>query len=262
MNLINTKRDLYMDKKYNKNRLIAFIDILGFKELIKDEKCKKDIINLLYNFKKEERELGFKEILHDNQSIYQPIPEISLYSDNIIISLLLDSDSHIASISLNVVIMLHYTSKFQIRALEKGIAIRGAISIGEIYYDSNKRIILGNPLVEAISDEQNLAKYPRVIFSKNFEDFCYKNKLFTREIIPASMILRDHDGLYHINFFHFLFKYSPPKNAKSMKKIKNCIEQNIASSKSLNIKSKWIWMANFYNQAIELSNTGLKILLP
>lgn len=230
--------------EYTQDRIIAFIDILGFKDLIKQQNIKEKIIGLLYNFKKEDREYGLREIPINGEVIRQPIPEISSYSDNIIISSILSSNTR-HSIIVHLAIMCRYIAKFQISALENGILIRGAVSIGQMYYDSKESIILGEPLVEAIISEQNLAKYPRVILTDTLDKYCKEKNIF--KYIP-SLLCPDTDGFYFVNFFHFCKKEADV--SKNINEIKKQIDINIKNAANIGIRSKWVWLANYYNASV------------
>lgn len=129
--------DYLQEKKY-----VAFLDVLGFKELVRT--------------KGEKLNRYFKTI--ENALI-------DINSDKAEITSQLVSDSTILACDLsvqNLGTLLKAVQTIQARCAVENIWIRGAITIGDIYFDRNLNIVVGNGLSDAYLLESQ-EKFPRVI---------------------------------------------------------------------------------------------------
>ena len=111
--------------------------------------------------------------------------------------------------------------------------LRGGIAIGEMFNDDN--IFFGKAFLEAYSLEQ-IAVYPRVIFSKKIEE-----KL--KEKMPY--IQKCEDGLFCVDFLNFVKKMENTRTSINMElePIKNLVNENIVKSdKELRIRQKYEWL--------------------
>lgn len=140
--------------KYEKS-YVAFLDVLGFKQLV-------------YSKKKEDKkkiELYLKtvcEALDDLKKIpsKRDIGSIVI-SDSIILTVPFGNsrDDHIFNLRQLCIAILSLQNKL----LGKDIWIRGAISCGDAHFDSRNKQIVGSAYVDAYLLEEKIAKYPRVI---------------------------------------------------------------------------------------------------
>ena len=143
-------------KIYDDDRIIAFVDILGFSERVMDSK------DNLYDFEslfwgqsyickiKEEnegdsalnmRELGF---------------EVTVFSDSLVISCP-DKDDNLFSLIMQLI-------HIQINLANMDILLRGAITSGPLHHDGE--MLLGPAMIEAYKLESRVAVYPRIIVEK------------------------------------------------------------------------------------------------
>lgn len=125
------------EKKY-----VAFLDVLGFKELVRT--------------KGEKLNRYFKTI--ENALI-------DIQSDKKEITSQLVSDSTILACDLtkqNLRLLLRAVQTIQARCALENIWIRGAITIGDIYFNRDLNIVVGNGLSDAYLLESQ-EKFPRVI---------------------------------------------------------------------------------------------------
>lgn len=129
--------DHLKEKKY-----VAFLDVLGFKELVRT--------------KGEKLNRYFKTI--ENALI-------DIQSDKTEITSQLVSDSTILACDLNnenLRLLLKAVQTIQARCAIENIWIRGAITIGDIYFNRDLNIVVGNGLSDAYILESQ-EKFPRVI---------------------------------------------------------------------------------------------------
>jgi hypothetical protein len=134
---------------------VAFIDVLGFKELVlsnkKEDKAKiEQYFELIEEVTKELERIKAKKHLGS-----------LIISDSVILSIPIDvplPDKIDRLRHLCVAI-----GKIQATLAKKNIWVRGAISSGLAFFDAQKQNVVGSAYVNAYLLEQRLAIYPRVI---------------------------------------------------------------------------------------------------
>jgi hypothetical protein len=136
------------------NRLVAFIDVLGFKNLVYSSST--EPINTYYSF-----------LLSSFQTaVAKRNFDFLLISDSIVIY----SNDDIKSLSE----LIKLVCILQGGLLAKSIIVRGAISHGELFVDKANNIIVGTGLINAYNLEAQ-AKYPRVIIDRSIVSKYYGN---------------------------------------------------------------------------------------
>lgn len=167
------------------NRITAFIDILGFRNIIQkttqNDEYAKQILAVLNSMKSEEiikemfveinekeadeekmQELLKMQSLLSEQMRKESSLQVTHFSDSIVISIGLENDMYAMS-------MIEYVVRLIYRLWRDfKILIRGAIVVDKFVHIENGAII-GPALVKAYDYETNLANYPRIIL----DDLCY-----------------------------------------------------------------------------------------
>lgn len=135
-----------------KNRLVVYIDVLGFKNLVYSSST--ELINRYYSFLLS----NFQAAIAKRNFDYLLISDsIVVYCNNDIESL----SELIKSISI-----------LQAGLLGKSIIVRGAVSHGDLFVDKANNIIVGEGLINAYQLEMQ-AKYPRVIIDRSIVSTYY-----------------------------------------------------------------------------------------
>lgn len=161
-----------MEKEYS-NRIVAFIDILGFKSMVYKSENNIDIKNVIKKslkyFKKWESSTrwGLKNI-EIEESAQKNLKKFDIrekttctcFSDSIVISVEV-KDKNINEVFSTLVANIADMGEY---LLTQGILIRGGITIGNLYHDSGD-MIFGSGLIESYQIESSLAKYPRIVLS-------------------------------------------------------------------------------------------------
>jgi hypothetical protein len=131
--------------KYEK-RLVAFIDVLGFKNLVYASTTAS--IDTYYGF-----------ILSNfHSAVTKRNFDFLLISDSIVI--------YCDESSENLLELMKLSSMLQSGLLAKGIPVRGAISHGDLFVEKANNIIVGVGLINAYVLEA-AAKYPRIIVDRS-----------------------------------------------------------------------------------------------
>lgn len=129
-----------------KKRLVAFIDVLGFKNLVHNESFTP--IETYYSFLLS----NFKNAIEKRNF------EFLLISDSIVI--------YTEETTENLCELIKMINLTQAGLLSKGILIRGGISHGDLFVDPENNIVVGRGLINAYQLEM-LAKFPRVILDRS-----------------------------------------------------------------------------------------------
>jgi hypothetical protein len=135
-----------MKIKYQES-IVAFIDVLGFSNLVYDKNNSK--IEHYFEYVVSD----FKEMLPNKSFKY------ILISDSIVISCLKTND--------NLSEIVFFIGKLQYKLLLKGILLRGGISFGDLYINKVHNIIVGPGLINAFALEKE-AKLPKVVIDRRF----------------------------------------------------------------------------------------------
>ena len=149
---------------------IAYVDILGYHELIKDrgliEICKlieKARIDVLLKQLKQSNVEKFKDVLYSG-----PHPSESKSSEDGFykIKAIAFSDNILLSTPSNWSLLLRVVIGMQAALIQEGIFIRGAMVHGEIYHSDT--LVGGDGLIRAYHIESKVAVYPRIIVDQSY----------------------------------------------------------------------------------------------
>lgn len=154
-----------------KKSLVAFIDVMGFKERFKNNR--NECIKIIELFS--EHNGGHLQNIEDGE-VKTRASSMS-FSDNMIVSIPVPSTNpeHNNDLHIPIMTFLNALSFFSFEALRKGFYIRGAIAYGEMYFSS--RSAAGEPLMEAVLHEKK-ANYPRIVLAPTAISFFEKIQKF------------------------------------------------------------------------------------
>lgn len=265
-------------------RIVCFIDLLGFKKMIKDSTENLDLRNKILKLLQDINEVhnNFQESRNftvipesETENGFNPKgvfdsglqSEMSFFSDSVIFSYKLTQQREDL---MDVIMALHEISFFVFQMLSMGFFVRGGLSYGDVYHKGN--ICFGPALVKSVSLEET-AIYPRIsidpcFFNENMSDSVYYGK--------TSIIKRNRDYLedtYHcvdttnntssyrkgiweirkdIQFNHFLDILDININYdKSVAlHIKSVIENELRKNYPQNITEKYVWIKEYYNSVV------------
>ena len=234
---------------------VAFLDILGFKELIKTSECS-DIFNLMeecvnsckfYIDDVLETSKITKEYLN---SIFEEIT-LNLISDSVVISV--PSDRKCSLDVLVFVICSLIIKCFK----DYGVLFRGGISKGDFFAFENK--VYGPALNDAYLLESQNAKFPRVIFTAELlEDYLAKN--FNRDFnILSTAIEVDKNDYFNFVDYLFFLMHQGKANAETeeqkkgfsnlIDKINKKISDELATEKNPGVREKYVWLKEYMKRA-------------
>ena len=236
-------------------RFVAFIDILGFKEIIRgieERNSKDDMI-----FRKIRSVLNFmdEETYEPNYSTDLPVyeetegglierelgdPRLTYISDCIIISAQPTMDGF-KGLSRKI-------HKITADLASDGIFCRGAITKGKLFHKG--RMIFGSSYIRAFTLEEELAVFPRVIIDPEIINF-FSLKEGQMPLAPAFYGL-DIDGFYYQRYWTW-FLYPPHVGAYDsyLYRVRGHIDENLDKFKdSPRVLEKYEWLDREFNSLI------------
>jgi hypothetical protein len=177
------------------DRIVVFIDILGFgglvEEAAKDPKGDasdrlENALDIIQNLAiKTSKERSAKT--SEGRSLLQKAdPSIQIFSDSVILSI-----SPMSSELKNLFLEL---SRLFVRLMIEGVWIRGGISYGKLSVPRKKPC--GPAVNSAYQIESKVAGFPRLALSASMVNFCREND---PGILDSQYVLRDEDGVYAVS---------------------------------------------------------------
>lgn len=198
-------------------KIILFIDILGFKNLINQKKPEeiREILNLIYKFLKRE-----------NKSL--PNYQISHFSDSVILSFELPKDG-------NIVFILSILQTLIISLLQQySVLLRGGMCKGNIYHTNE--LVFGPGVNHAYEIESKTAIYPRIVVDQCIVN-CFNN--WNKQANPKQGETKSE------NFFeldcdgYYIFKYLNCKsNQIYQNDWKTLFEKKLQTTKDIKVAQK------------------------
>lgn len=225
-------------------RIVAFIDILGFRSLVNgtidretsevDNDKLKILGDSLMLIKR-----GFKDSLEDLQksSDFQ----ITYFSDSIVVSF--------PSSVENLSIVFKTLKGIQIELIEKGILLRGGIVQGKVIH--TPEMILGPAMINAYDLESKSALYPRItidpeIIHQHFSE----DSLNVNDLKTAIKI--DFDNTFYIDYFKSSSNPSLEDEKRYYSNLRKLIRSGVKRA-DIGLRMKYLWMLNKFNISIPTS---------
>lgn len=211
---------------------IAFLDILGFSNIVK-EKDANYIHKIFTNVK-----MAKKLVPKDRGGSIKEKTKFYFFSDSIVVAIPSNEENAFASISSNCLLIQHALWSYG-----PPVWLRGAIVKGSLY--CGKTEIFGPALVEAYKLEENLAKYPRIIMTK---DTYEKGILESIDREEVSFISSTDDGLKMISTLPY------PKFLLGGEALRLQIENTLKFETNPNVREKYVWLRNYFNKFISIED--------
>ena len=143
---------------------------------------------------------------------------------------------------------IKYTAMVQAVLIEKGLLLRGAITIGEI--ERSYGVLFGPGLISAYELERDYAQYSRIILDDPVIGLI-KSKHSLR--VLADCLRVDDDGLVFIDYLGFMRKVLNGERSfhRFVNIHKRLIDRNLLNSRSdKRILSKYLWLRKYHNAIV------------
>lgn len=229
--------------------LVTYIDILGFRELIE-----KKSPNFISRAIRQVREITVPDV----QKIGQDKEHYVYFSDLIVHTVPLLSKSNQNKPGGIVFREIRYMAMVQAVLIEKGLLLRGAVTVGDI--ERTYGVLFGPGLISAYELERDHAEYPRIVVDDRLIEALKSNRLlrshnYDLEIKFISDCIRlDDDGIVFIDYLGFMqivLKYSQTDYCRLIETHKKLIEENMLKFEGdKRVLSKYLWLRKYHNAVI------------
>jgi hypothetical protein len=231
-------------------RLIAYVDVLGWTELIRSPRDSEDVMRKIFAGTSHLEAAIWSEGERRGDFAQAAIPfgksiVVSYFSDTIIYSCLPEPDEaswvavQVQRLCGNLLTRGHYT--------------RGAVTVGDLLHDESNGTIVGQALIEAHEIERSVAKYPRVVVADSARDLLVGPRTNLSLNHGPSQCEIDSDGLTFLDIFQ-----KAEGGTRSQRAIRNAtaakpvVEADLAQTfdptqypkqaLALNHRAKYAWM--------------------
>ena len=217
-------------------KFVAFIDILGYKDLLynseRDGKTL-ELITLLERLLKEN--ITWKKFNYPDEF------KIKMFSDCISLSVPHDI--------VALAGLLAHLATIQSELINNQILIRGAVTVGNHYESEN--LIFSKALIDAYEIESKKAIYPRIIIDEQIVNIIGNSD---KNTFLRSLILKDYDNQL---FLDYLFSYwNQGDCSEGVQRILKVQRNLILTSRSKHknepvILQKLAWLSLYHNQTVK-----------
>ena len=224
-------------------RIVAFIDILGFESLVRDlEKDERLHQRLQYAL----QDIKRVKISSLTENTAQKDLEVSVFSDCVAISAERDNYHGVIWTAIHL----------QSSLLVLGILTRGGISKGGLVHEDD--ILYGEGMIKAYKLESKAAIYPRILIDLEIIEL-------TNEYYRSVFFQQDMDGLWYLNPFSIglvpggadeLAADGWDPHEVGLKELKRYVDKSVSSLTKPDQIAKWNWIERKRVEAEDL----LKVL--
>jgi len=213
--------------------IVAFIDILGSSEMIKEDAQKS--LEIVHGAYTESIDL-FRRIFGENGKL----PSVKIFSDNIIVAVPRKNNS--IQTAFTAVAMM--SAIIQVQFLKHGLLTRGAICSGSYFADN--MMVWGTALVNTYKLESTIAIYPRVIIDPELVGEL-KLTYPDSSLRAKEWVVQDEDQLFIVNCFHKALK----ERELFIVSLFDLVEKMIAENHDkIKICQKWLWFSNYLQKRL------------
>lgn len=235
---------------------VAFIDILGFSNIVKKSQHQPEICSwlraLFYSLDEtnstianDNRIMTELNCVHFQSSGKFLHSHMVAFSDSIVFSITAKLSPYLA-----IKAIADLTADLCYKLLDFGYITRGGIDLGGLFHEGN--VVFGPALIEAYRLESEEAIYPRILFSKAAAqcvvgNFGYGDHEFT-------IILNDRDGLQYLNILAHAVDLGITFNYDSLGRIRNTLVRSKEEASNSRHLDKINWYIDYFNNTLDLLN--------
>ena len=234
------------------DRILAFVDILGFKSIVQQSAC---------NPQEQKRILNAMEIIHSykefndtgfGNGLRKFGVQVTTFSDSAILSYPMSFDGGLFLVLLDLI-------HLQIDLSNLGIFIRGGVTIGPAYH--NEYNAFGPAMNDAYELESKKAKFPRIILTEQtLVNGIAASKSHQNSFDIAllnSIVARDTDGFYYLDYLRQFQELDHPEYEYYdwLARIRSHLVYNLnLYYANEEVYPKYQWMLAYWNDVFNFSN--------
>lgn len=241
-----------------RNRAVAFLDVLGFKQKLNDFELEaksnhipenEDAVNANGKYISQKANDFINTFKLAISQLDEKKYRYYLFSDNICITSIQDTSASDLQDLLLVIAKLYF------EFAKRGYFLRGGIDYG-LFIDE-ETLALGNPLANAYELETKKAVYPRIVLSQNLVDEFQGydpqgEKQF--DYFYSDALIKDSCEIKFLNVFLQVFQSDYREDREAFfARFKTVILENLHANKSNEtVFVKYKWLADQFNEFIDL----------
>ena len=224
------------------NRIVAYIDILGFKNVVDASQKNAEVSERIHNALRRIHRIVEKNYSKGIANGTEFGIEVSTFSDNAVISYPAEKDN----LFFLIIELIH----LQLDLVIEGVLIRGGITIGDLYHD--KDVVYGPAMVQAYEMENKIAVYPRIIVDEkaivSYLEGIHGDTDAVKEIFV--LLRQDSDGLFFVDILGQSQEVFPEKRYfEWLTRIREIIIEGL-DNQSLYVRVKYQWLRNYFNKIV------------
>lgn len=239
---------------HSATRAVAFLDILGMRELIRNPVSGNDFV---HTFISTVRAIIAKELeLTDAEGrklflsawLEEPDITVTAISDSIVVSTPLDLPFFERKMTpvWGAFILLQVVFWLQRSLIQMGVLSRGGLSVGPLYHTTE--IVVGEALIAAYETESALAIYPRAILGESFLEVLLNEDIpdvFAIKERVGGMVDQDHDGLYFVDYLGIDPMEVENDWAERLHRVVAELTDRVPATTDLRARQKVSWALNY-----------------
>lgn len=174
-----------IDPSYER-RLILFIDVLGFKEIVAATENDPAALRQLI--------AAMDDVGYLKETSVSGSKQVTQFSDSIVVSYRVDEPSA-------VFWLLNEMALTVVTLAGSGFLLRGAVTMGGLYHTA--RHVVGPAMVKAYEMESKIARNPRVIIDSSLVSIARKYRTHSPDEearYAAKFMSKDTDGIYYFDY--------------------------------------------------------------
>jgi hypothetical protein len=225
-------------------RVVAFIDILGFRDLVRRMNTEPDLPQRVHH--------ALLGIRLKEDGIYEDEDhrvEMTSFSDSSVFSAPEGHETEILS-------RLTYLSR---DLMTNGVICRGAVVLGKAHH--RERILFGPAIVAAYEAELHVAKYPRIFVADEVKARVQAADANpARRYHPARALVRDTDGCWFLDAFVGIMGADPQGKEVTFQRMGASIRSGLhraMQAHQLDIVAKHRWLAGRFNLTVKRHYEGI-----
>jgi len=241
---------MYTKHEY-KEHYVAFLDILGFKEMLDEKTSCEDVYSLLAELKKN----SHTSLFYNGKDIPSfDYVKYYIMSDSIVLYIPTDiEDSFLALVG--TCLKLQMSLLFR----EKPILIRGGIAKGNLFVEGH--IIFGQGLSNAYKLESDVSVYPRIVFNKYLlQEAKSLNESENKKHWENMMVGIDDDELCFVYYLSFLWIKDLNNIPMYWDRVLTYCQKHLDSSYNKSVRDKHLWLKKHLLRELELQKELIKTL--
>lgn len=228
---------------FYENRIVLFIDFLGFKEIVIKTTSNESELHCLVKAMDRLGEIG--------DTLFSASKMVTQFSDSIVMSYRVGEESAVFD-------LLNDMAFCVIDLANMGYLVRGGVTYGELYHTDQH--VVGPGMIKAYELESKFAQVPRVLIDENLLGVAkeHRNSIHSREEeaeYVKCLMTRDPDGRYFFDYVSFNSVVAVTGCDRKdypdyLRRLGELIKKGLAHHE-LSVRTKYIWLHKHYLAAIE-----------